>query len=362
MNEIFQNLFVLELANNHLGSLERGLKIINDHAQVVKFNGIKAAIKLQFRDVDNFIHKKFKGNKNQRYIKKTEDTKLSFKEYKILIGEIIKKNCIPMATPFDEASVKLCKDFDLPIIKIASSDVNDWPLIEEIIKLKKPTILSTGGVNEKDLDDVVSFFFNRNVPLAINHCVSIYPTNDEDLCLSQIEYLKKRYPKNVIGFSTHEFGDWYSSMFMSYAKGARTWERHIDIDHQNISVSKYCSLPSQCDLWFKAFKKARVMNGNFSHERRNIKKEEIEYLDKLVRGVYLRKNIKKGLKINKDNFYDYFYLSIPLLKGQLSCREILNGTKIINNLSKDDPLTINNIEGPYKNNINLQKLIINRGI
>ena len=61
-NEIFENLFVLELANNHWGSLERGLKIIRDHATVVRYNNVKAAIKLQFRDVDEFIHQDFKGN------------------------------------------------------------------------------------------------------------------------------------------------------------------------------------------------------------------------------------------------------------------------------------------------------------
>jgi len=56
---IFEDLFVLELANNHWGNLKRGLKIVESFAKIVRFNGVKAAIKLQFRDVDNFIHKDF---------------------------------------------------------------------------------------------------------------------------------------------------------------------------------------------------------------------------------------------------------------------------------------------------------------
>ena len=72
---LFENLFVLELANNHLGKLERGLKIIRDHGAIVRYNNVKAALKLQFRDVDEFIHPDFKGNADMRYIKKTEDTK-----------------------------------------------------------------------------------------------------------------------------------------------------------------------------------------------------------------------------------------------------------------------------------------------
>ncbi|MDC3037252.1 N-acetylneuraminate synthase family protein, partial [Candidatus Pelagibacter sp.] len=174
---VFHNLFVLELANNHLGSIVRGKKIISDYGQVVRFNNIKAAIKLQFRDVENFIHEKYK-ELDERYIKKTLKTKLSKSEYKELSDHIIKNGCIPMATPFDEASVDLCVEFNFPIIKIASSDCNDWPLIEKIASTKKPVIISTGGVSEKDLDDVVTYFNKRSIDLAINHCVSLYPSDD----------------------------------------------------------------------------------------------------------------------------------------------------------------------------------------
>ena len=64
-NNIFEDLFVLELANNHWGDVERGKKIITDFSRVVRFNNIKAAIKLQFRDVDHFIHKDFKDRQDK---------------------------------------------------------------------------------------------------------------------------------------------------------------------------------------------------------------------------------------------------------------------------------------------------------
>jgi len=66
--DLFENLFILEIANNHCGKVDRGLKIIRDFATVVRYNNVKAAIKLQFRDVDNFIHPNFKGDQNSRYI------------------------------------------------------------------------------------------------------------------------------------------------------------------------------------------------------------------------------------------------------------------------------------------------------
>ena len=50
-------------------------------------------------------------------------------------------------------------------------------------------------------------------------------------------------------------------MQIAYAKGARTFERHIDIDYEGMPVSPYCSLPAQIDTWFKAYNRARVMCG-----------------------------------------------------------------------------------------------------
>ncbi len=253
-HDIFENLFILELANNHWGSLERGLKIIRDHATVIRYNNVKAAIKLQFRDVEEFVHKDFKGNQDIRYIKKTEDTKLTKADFARMVAEIRKLAAIPMATPFDERSVDLCVEFGMPIIKIASSDIADWPLIERIARTKLPVIASTGGASEKNLDDMVSFFEKRNIPLALNHCVSLYPSEDDDLELNQIDYLRQRYPDHVIGFSTHEYHSWDASMFISYAKGARTviMPNAVDIT----MVPNYYERPN------KAFIRQKVINFN----------------------------------------------------------------------------------------------------
>ncbi|MDP4837054.1 MAG: N-acetylneuraminate synthase family protein [Burkholderiales bacterium] len=359
---LFENLFVLELANNHWGKLERGLKIISDHARVIRFNNVKAAIKLQFRDVDEFIHPEFKGDDNNRYIKKTEATKLTKTDFSRMVEEIRNLSCIPMATPFDEVSVDLCIEFDMPIIKIASSDMNDWVLIEKIASTRRPTIVSTGGASEKDLDDLVRFFEKRDIPLAINHCVSLYPSEDGELELDQVDYLKARYPTHVIGLSTHEYHDWSSSMLISYGKGVRTWERHVDINYEGVAVSPYCSLPEQCDTWFKAFKKAAEMCGGRSASKRVISRKEIEYLDALVRGVYAKRDLAPGYVFSKESLEKDFYLAIPLRKGQLSCREVMNGEKLTVAIKTHEPLSIGHIDGPYSENSSLKSLILNRGL
>jgi sialic acid synthase SpsE len=356
--DIFEDLFVLELANNHLGSVERGLKIIAEFSQVARFNNIRATIKLQLRDVDTFIHKDFRCRTDLRYVKKTLDTRLTDEDFATLVRAIRKAGFIATATPFDERSVDFCVELGIPIMKIASSDMNDWMLIEKIAKTKKPVIVSTGGSSAKDLDDIVTFFANRNIPLAINHCVSLYPTEDSELEMNQIDYLRGRYPNNTIGFSTHEHANWTNSILIAYAKGARTFERHIDIDSDGVKVSPYCSLPHQVDEWFKAFHKVKEMCGAPGTQKRIPPRKEIEYLDALVRGVYAKSDLPEGHALTDDDVY----LAIPLQKGQLSCRELMRGEILLNAVKTDSPIKIDDIESPYSQIPSLRQTIYNRGL
>jgi sialic acid synthase SpsE len=356
--DIFEDLFVLEMANNHWGSLERGLRIVTEFAQVVRFNNVRAAIKLQFRDIDTFIHKDFSHRKDIRYIGKTLDTRLSTEAFAALVKSIRQVSCIPMATPFDEKSVDLCCELGIPIIKLASSDLNDWVLIEKIAATKKPVIVSTGGSSLKDLDDLVTFFQNRHIPLAINHCVSIYPAEDNELELNQIDFLRGRYPLNTIGFSTHEYHDWTSSMLVAYAKGARTFERHIDIEADGKPVSAYCSRPDQVDTWFKSYQKARELCGAPGTHKRLPTPQETAYLDSLVRGVYAKRDLPEGHILTDEDVY----LAIPLLKGQISCRELMRGEVLLRPIAQDQPVMIDLIDSPYSSIPSLRELLYKRGL
>jgi len=357
-DRLFEDLFVLELANNHWGKFERGLKIVQDFGRVVRFNQVKAAMKLQFRDVDRFIHKDYRERTDVRYIKKTLDTHLSWDSYARLIKAVRENGMVTMATPFDEVSVDKCVEFDLQIIKIASSDIKDWVLIEKIATTGKPVIASTGGSTLKDMDDLISFFNKRRIPFALNHCVSLYPSEDNEIELNQIDFLRDRYPDNVIGYSTHEYKDWRNSVMMAYAKGARTFERHVDIDMDGIPVSPYCSKPENVDEWFKAFKKAQEMCGPPGSAKRLAPEKEVRYLDALVRGVYAKRDLPAGHVITESDVY----LSVPLLQGQISCRELMRGEVLLNAVARHGSIDITDIDSPYAHNESLQALIQARGL
>jgi len=355
---IFDELFVLEMANNHWGDVNRGLKMIKDFGKVVRYNGVRAAIKLQFRDVDSFIHKDFRDRKDIRYIQKTLETQLSKDEFATLIEAVRRNNCIRMATPFDEASVDLCVELGIEIIKLASSDMNDWPLIEKIASTKKPVIFSTGGSTLKDIDDLITFFENRNIPCAINHCVSLYPSEESELQLNQIDFYRERYPEHTVGFSSHEHRDFTYSMLVAYAKGARTFERHIDLHTQDHPITPYCATPEQIDRWFQTFRQAKAMCGIPGTEKAQPTEREVKYLDALVRGVYAARDLPEGHALCEGDYY----LAIPLQKGQLSCRELMSGEVLLKPVAKDAPFVIEHFDSPYASNPKLRAKIESRGL
>lgn len=361
MDRTFENLFILEMASNHQGELARGLEIIREHSRAVRFNNVRAAIKLQFRDIENFVHKDFRDREDVRYVKRVLDTRLSKEDYATMVEAIRESGCIPMATPFDEKSVDWCVHFDMPIIKIASADSNDWLLIEKIAATRKPCIISFGGTPLKDMDDVVTFFEHRNIPLAINHCIAAYPHEDSESELEQIDFLGERYPGHHIGYSCHEYHDWTMSIGIAYGKGARLFERHIDINSDGFEVAKYSSLPPQLDTWFKAFHKAVEFCGTARSTRKVPLARETAYLDSYIRGVYARHDLAEGQVLTEKDIY----MAIPLQKGQISSRELMLGKfghRMKQTCQEDEPVLIDMIDSPYSENEQLRQTIYERGL
>lgn len=215
-------LIVLEMANNHMGDVGHGLRVIAEFGAVCRqYPEFKFAFKLQYRNLDTFIHPSMKAREDLKYIKRFSETRLSRIEFDTLVQKMRDEGFMVMATPFDNASVSVIVEQHLDILKIASCSFTDWPLIEAAATANMPIIASTAGADLTDIDKVVSFFQHRNKSFAIMHCVGEYPTADEKLHINQIDLLQKRYPGVRVGFSTHENPDNTDIVKMAIAKGLR---------------------------------------------------------------------------------------------------------------------------------------------
>ncbi len=326
---VFDNLFALDIANNHMGDPEHGLRIVREFAAAAKSFPFKVAIKFQYRDLDTFIHPDYKGSSEFKYVKRFSETRLSAESFKRMKGEIEASGLLSMCTPFDEASMDLIESQGFDIVKIASCSFTDWPLLERIAKTAKPIVASTAGASLADIDNVASFFTHRGKDLCLMHCVGIYPTPDDKLELNQIDFLRRRYPHIPIGYSTHERPDNLDPIKIAIAKGAQVFERHIGVPTERYKLNAYSSSPAQFKAWLEAAAKAWEICGSPGSARRACEAQELEDLRGLKRGVFCKRDLKANARIAPD---DVFF-AIPNLPGQLLANDFSKYNAIV--LKKD---------------------------
>ena len=189
---MFKDLIIFEMANSHQGDVEHGINIIKAMGKIAKKYNVKAAVKLQYRHYDTFIHPEFVNRTDVKHIPRFLGTRLSDDDFTKMVEAVKAEGMVTMSTPFDEESVDLCLAQDLDVIKIASCSAKDWPLLEKIAVSGKPIIASTGGLSIEEIDNLYNFFIHRNCNFALLHCCAIYPAPAELLQLDLIEKMRKR--------------------------------------------------------------------------------------------------------------------------------------------------------------------------
>ncbi len=340
----FRDLFILDMANNHQGDVEHGLKIVRSFAKVVKDGGAKAALKFQFRQLDTFIHPDHQKNSDHKQVQRFMSTRLPWDKYQKLLDEVRAQGLVSMCTPFDEASVDIICDMGFDVIKVASCSGKDWPLLEKVADADKPVIFSTGGLTIRDIDNLVSFFQHRGVHFAIMHCVAIYPTPDQNMNLNQIALLRNRYPGVHIGWSTHESPEDMVPVQLAVALGAELYERHIGIAMEKAPLNAYSSTPEQVAQWIKTKQRAQLLCG--PKERQPASEAEQSAIDGLKRGVYAKRKIRKGAVIESDQVY----FAIPYVEGQLDSGHFKAGIKTQKDFTVNAPISEDKVTLPVSEN------------
>jgi sialic acid synthase SpsE/quercetin dioxygenase-like cupin family protein len=311
-------LFILEMANNHMGDLEHGIRIVKEFKKIVEgITEFNFSIKLQHRD-DSFFHPAHINRQDHKLIKRFTETRLGYDGFKRLTEAIRDAGFITMCTPWDSPSVDLMEELNYDIIKVASCAFNDWPLWERVVKSNKPIIASTAGAQLDSIDQVVSFLSHRNKEFAIMHCVGEYPCAKENLELNQIDFFIDRYPGVPIGFSTHEDPSNMDSIKITVAKGAVLYEKHIGVATDKYALNAYSATPEQAKAWIESARDAFVMCGGPKNKRKGFTKKEMDDLGILYRGAYADRDIKKGEKIEEKDLF----LAMPNIEGQLVANQL----------------------------------------
>ena len=235
---------IAEIGNNHNGNLELALELIKK----AKECGVDA-VKFQVKDIESSFPKELLDrpyeNENsfgRTYREHKEALEFSKVELTKIYDYAKELEIICFSTPFDIKSVKLLEDLNNPIYKISSFHVTDLGLIEEICKTRKPIIMSSGMSTIDELDQAVNLIKKYTEDFVLLHCVSSYPTDDDDLNFNVIPTLKNRY-NCIVGYSGHERGTVLCTS--TILLGSRVIERHFTLDRYMKGPDHASSLESE---------------------------------------------------------------------------------------------------------------------
>ena len=320
-----RKLFVFEMANNHMGDVEHGLRLIREFGAVKnEFPEFDFALKFQFRNMDTFIHPDYRDRMDLKYVKRFSETRLSRGQFLKLKIEAETQGFIPMCTGFDEDSIELIEEMNFPLIKIASCSFTDWPLLNKIAETSLPIIASTAGSTLKEIDNVVSFFTNREKDLTIMHCVGEYPTKTTNLQLRQIKLFSERYPSVRIGYSTHEDPNDPNIIPLAIAMGAHVFEKHVGVPTEQYALNAYSATPGQAQRWLESARRALQTCGDVTGRPR-ASDSELSDLRRFKRGVFAVRDITKGERVTRE---DVFY-AFPCQEGQVLANDLSKYTEFV---------------------------------
>lgn len=255
---------IAEIGLNHNGSM----LLAKEHIQSAAKSGANM-VKFQKRDISELALKPFLDlpfdkcpslGRTQREVRE----RLEFsKEQLVELKEYSRKYGLDFSfSVFDLKSLEIALEMDLDVIKIPSHSATNLLLLKALTHTNKPIILSLGGTTWKEREQIMSVLSNMEVVLM--HCVSSYPTKDEELKLDTIKELGQRFDR-VVGFSGHEPG--YEISASSILIGASVVERHFTLSRSMVGLDHKVSLEpdefANLSLLSSRFFKSRgVITGN----------------------------------------------------------------------------------------------------
>jgi len=186
-------------------------------------------------------------------------------------------------------TIALLKQVKVDAIKVASRDLTNLPLIDELAGTKKRMIISTGMASEKEIDIAINHIVRHHENLAILHCVSEYPAQYKNINLRSIPYLKEKYPYEI-GFSDHSIGIVMAPVAVSM--GATIIEKHITLNRQMKGSDHQSSLEPD-GLW-RMVRDIRNVEIALGQLHKIVPDEVASFKNKLERSIATKKDIEKG--------------------------------------------------------------------
>ena len=222
--QAFERVMVIaEIGTGHNGSLEKAKELV-DAAQEA---GADAA-KFQIVYADEILHPEtgfvtLPGGAVRLY-DRFRDLEVSADFYAKISDYCLKKGLIFLASPFGLKSLAELECLKPAAIKIASPELNHFPLLRAASHLSRPLILSSGVSTLADIERALDATADTQERVLL-HCVTSYPAPEEEYNLAVLESLQAIFGIPV-GVSDHSL-DPILVPLLAVASGATVIEKHI---------------------------------------------------------------------------------------------------------------------------------------
>jgi sialic acid synthase SpsE len=256
-----RTLVIAEIGVNHDGSVDRALELVEHAAR----NGADA-VKLQIFRAASLMHASSAFAAYQKDRCDDPSPADMLRRYELppddlhrIVSAIRALNLIPLATPFSLSDIDTLAALDLPAIKIASPDLVNLPLLQRAAALARPMLLSTGAATMDEVGQTVTWLRDWEVPFALLHCISSYPTPPDQTHLSWIAELSSHFHVPV-GFSDHTTEELTGAL--AVAAGATIIEKHLTYDRNAPGPDHAASAdPEQFSRYVQAIRQAERLCG-----------------------------------------------------------------------------------------------------
>lgn len=286
INKNSPTLIIAEIGINHMGSEELCKKMIISALK----NGADC-VKLQ----SGFVEECF--DENSKSYNTFKDTQFS-KETLIRLNRVAEDlNGFLFSSPGDFSSISLLEEVGFKAYKVSSGQFTNLPLIRELIKIKKPIILSTGMSTVTEISRIYEELTKNNFTnFALLHTIALYPSVPKQLNLGFIKKINEKF--NVIsGYSDHTIGE--LACLTAVASGAKIIEKHFTID------TKLPGGDNKLSILPKGFKKMcdqiRDIEKMFFSSSQKPHPDELGIKPKRIRKIVAKVDLQEGEKINISN-------------------------------------------------------------
>lgn len=223
--------FIAEAGVNHNGDLDLAERLIDAAADAGA-----DAVKFQTFSADRLVRKDAKKAEYQEGTTDEDGQYGMLQQYELdraaherLMAYSAQQDVTFLSTPFDPESADMLADLGLPAIKVGSGELDNHPLLEHIVDLNLPMIVSTGMGTMKEVHEAYEAITaaNPDVEMVFLHCTSSYPAAVEDVNLRAMQTMAAELSVPV-GYSDHTTLP--ETPALAVAAGACVLEKHFTID------------------------------------------------------------------------------------------------------------------------------------